>query len=48
MSPVLPVSMLPAIGKATKPTGFVVAVLIGLALFAATRVIGTGNKNLSS
>ena len=48
MSPVLPVSMLPAIGKASKPAGFVVAVLIGLALFAATKIAGTGNNNQSS
>ena len=47
MSPVLPVSMLPAIGQAAKPTGFVVAVLIGLALFAAAKVASNGNTNNS-
>lgn len=37
MSPVLPVSMIPVAGRATSSGGFVLAVLIGLALFAASQ-----------
>lgn len=37
MSPVLPVSMIPVAGRAAKSGGFVLAVLIGLALFAASQ-----------
>lgn len=33
----LPVSMVPLMGRAIKSGGFVVAVLIGLALFAANQ-----------
>lgn len=33
----LPVSMIPLAGRAVKSGGFVVAVLIGLALFAASK-----------
>lgn len=35
MIPVLPVSMVPVAGRASNAGGFVLAVLIGLALFAA-------------
>lgn len=35
MNVILPVSMIPLAGRAIKSGGFVVAVLIGLALFAA-------------
>ncbi len=35
MSANLPVSMIPLVGRAMKSGGFVIAVLIGLALFAA-------------
>lgn len=37
MIPVLPVSMIPIAGRAAKSGGFVLAVLIGLALFAASQ-----------
>lgn len=37
MSPVLPVSMIPVAGRAASSGGFVLAVLIGLALFAASQ-----------
>lgn len=37
MSPILPVSMIPVAGRAAKSGGFVLAVLIGLALFAASQ-----------
>lgn len=33
----LPVSMIPLTGRAVKSGGFVVAVLIGLAIFAASK-----------
>lgn len=33
----LPVSMIPLAGRAVKSGGFVIAVLIGLALFAASK-----------
>lgn len=32
-----PVPLFPAVGAATKPAAFVAAVLIGLAIYAATR-----------
>lgn len=35
MSANLPVNMIPLVGRAVKSGGFVIAVLIGLALFAA-------------
>jgi len=35
MSVILPVNMIPLAGRASKSGGFVIAVLIGLALFAA-------------
>lgn len=37
MIPTLPVSMLPVAGRAAKTGGFVLAVLIGLAMFAASQ-----------
>ena len=37
MSVTLPVSMIPLAGRAVKSGGFVVAVMIGLALFAAAQ-----------
>lgn len=38
MSPVLPVSMIPIVARAaSSPAGFVLAVLIGLSLFAAAQ-----------
>lgn len=37
MSITLPVSMIPLAGRAVKSGGFVVAVMIGLALFAAAQ-----------
>jgi hypothetical protein len=37
MIPVLPVNMIPVAGKASNAGGFVLAVLIGLALFAASQ-----------
>lgn len=37
MTPILPVSMVPVAGRASKAGGFVLAVLIGLALFAAAQ-----------
>lgn len=37
MTPILPVSMIPAAARAASPAGFVLAVLIGLAVFAATQ-----------
>lgn len=37
MIPILPVSMIPVAGRASKAGGFVLAVLIGLAIFAASQ-----------
>lgn len=37
MTPILPVSMIPIVARAASPAGFVLAVLIGLAIFAATQ-----------
>lgn len=37
MTPVLPVNMIPVAGRAVQSGGFVLAVLIGLALFAASQ-----------
>jgi hypothetical protein len=37
MIPVLPVSMIPAAARAATPVGFVLAVVIGLAIFAASQ-----------
>lgn len=37
MSVILPVSMIPLAGRAVKSGGFVIAVMIGLALFAAVQ-----------
>lgn len=37
MSPILPVSMIPVAGRAANPAGFVLAVAIGLAIYAATK-----------
>lgn len=37
MIPILPVSMIPVAGRAAKSGGFVLAVLIGLALFTAAQ-----------
>ena len=43
MSPILPVSMIPATARAAIPAGFVLAVLIGLAVFASKQ-----NKQMQS
>lgn len=40
----LPVSMTPLAGKAVKSGGFVIAVLIGLALFAASKTTDQKGK----
>lgn len=37
MSPVLPVTMIPVAARVAKSGGFVLAVLIGLAMFAAAQ-----------
>lgn len=46
MIPVLPVSMIPVAGRAAKSGGFVLAVLIGLALFAASQSKQTATAQL--
>ena len=45
MSVQLPIKMLPLLPAAAKPAGFVIAVLIGLALFAQKQQSSAPNTN---